>query len=450
MVFGRHQKESTEFFSLKREAAAEPAREDSLLVLGPAALLQEAQVLEALRLAAKPLQIVVCDPSKLSPAQLKSASGILAVYPDVQLLENLLDQAIRIRESRGDGTPYLIIVSSLKSLTALGVWLHQRAVMDRLEGIRLIASDHLSQVLDQLEDKLDPILESNVIKMPVNPEVPNPTYKYFYAISPSIRSVVRFMKELAENNIARIYLLGAPGAGKTSLAYHYYLCRGKGNFVSVNLTAESTGDKAAMKSLLCGHVSGAMPGVSGSREGALSFAHDGVCFLDESHGVTSVVMEVLMEVLDSGQYLPFGAAVKRALECAVIFASNRSWETLRDLMHLDEHARLGATIIKVKDLAAREEDMVAVLAATLAKFRSQCTTWTPPEGLTERAWQQVRNCPWRGNVRTLIRVIETACVSFCVEGNPNSLLLDEKHILEGINLWEPTDHKDANLFVSHR
>ena len=88
------------------------------------------------------------------------------------------------------------------------------------------------------------------------------------------------MKDLAENNISRVYLLGGPGSGKTSLAYYYWLCRSKGRFITVNLTAESTDDKAAMKSLLCGHVSGAF-GTGPSREGALSFAEDGVCFLDE-------------------------------------------------------------------------------------------------------------------------------------------------------------------------
>ncbi len=65
-----------------------------------------------------------------------------------------------------------------------------------------------------------------------------------------------------------------------------------------------------------------------------------------------------MEVLDSCQFLPFGGTKKRALECAVIFASNRSWETLRDMMNLDEHARLGATLVKIPDLIKRREDFI--------------------------------------------------------------------------------------------
>lgn len=85
--------------------------------------------------------------------------------------------------------------------------------------------------------------------------------------------------------------------------------------MTVNLSAESTGDKASMKSLLCGHVAGAIPG-AGAREGALSFARDGVCFLDESHGVTGSVMQILMEVLETNQHSPFwcgGASTFSAL-----------------------------------------------------------------------------------------------------------------------------------------
>nr|WP_281272985.1 sigma 54-interacting transcriptional regulator [Salinisphaera halophila] len=189
-------------------------------------------------------------------------------------------------------------------------------------------------------------------------------------------------------------MLGGPGSGKTSRAYDYCLARTRGNFV----TAEATDDKAAMKSLLCGHVSGAFPG-AGSRTGAFSHARDGVCFLDESHGVSGSVMEVLMEALDSNQYLPYGASAKRPLDCAVVFASNRSWDTLIASVNMDEHARLGAMILHLPDLAVRREDLIAVLATTLDGMRRRATTWAAPAGLSQAAWQAIGDCPWRGNTR---------------------------------------------------
>lgn len=431
-------------------------------------------------------EVVVVRAADAEHRHLERAISVVALFPSTEELEKLNSLVLEHRRKRGDATPSLTIAVSMAELTRFGEWLYRSAVADKLYGIRLIVATSCSDVPLRLKDKLGPCSDCNVIAMPSAPEADRTaSLKYLYLFSPESVAVSRLMKEFAENRVERIYLLGGPGTGKSSVAYYYYLVRAAanargrsessgaaakgnsegissgallqvatgetaGNFVQVNLTAESTGDKASMKSLLCGHVSGAFPG-SGSREGALAFARNGVCFLDESHGVTGVVMQVLMEVLDSGQFLPFGATAKRALECAVIFASNRSWETLRSIMHLDEHARLGAAIISISDLAVREEDMIAVTATTLARFKEKCRTWTAPEGLTEKAWLLLKNCQWRGNIRTLIRVIETASVNFACQRN-GATLLDIDDIEHGMALWEPADlvHMDDKLYVSVR
>lgn len=347
----------------------------------------------------------------------------------------------------GVGYPVMLIISRPDQITDLGRWLHQTATADQLTGIRLAVANNLEEVAPQLESFLEPAPGSNIIKMPIAPEVENSPLKYFFAMNPSLRAVVRYIRELAENGVSRIYLLGGPGTGKTSLAYYYWLNRAKGRFIAVNLSAESTGDKAAMKSLLCGHVAGSIAG-TGAREGALAFAEDGVCFLDESHGVTGVVMQILMECLENNQFLPFGATKKRALDCAVVFASNRSWDTLRAMINLDEHARLGATIVKIPDLAVRLEDTIAVTSTVLSKFAGQCTTWKPPKGIAPDAWELISKCPWRGNTRALIRVLETACVTFCTQRRGKDDLLDFDSIKEGMDLWEPEKHESHQIYTS--
>jgi DNA-binding NtrC family response regulator len=303
---------------------------------------------------------------------------------------------------------------------------------------------------NELAEKLKPVFGPDIVKMPTMPEVLESAFKYFYTFSPELREATRLVGELAENNYSRLYLLGAPGTGKTSLAYYFWLKRNKGRFVVVNLTAESTTDKASMKSLLCGHVSGAFPG-SGAREGALSFAQQGVCFLDESHGVSGVVMQVLMEVLDSGQFMPFGAVAKRELQCAVVFASNRSWDTLTKNINLDEHARIGATIIELADLAQRKEDLIAVVATTLNRLKKQFTTWQAPLGLTKSAWELYANSPWYGNTRALIRVTETAATNFAQEHSKDPTigkLIDVRHVTPALAQWEPSSHESLKLYSS--
>lgn len=422
------------------------AVQSALLLYAPPHISEDLNFTADLGRALDGIPVECGDTSMVNERDFSRARAVLAIFQDAYTLSSILEQVNQQRNARDNGTPVLIIALHPKQLAEFGSWLHERAIADELAGIRLILTSDVDEILHEVKNKLEAVREMSVLPMPVSTDIENSAMKYFYCISPELRKLLATMKGLAENNIHRVYLLGGPGSGKTSLAYYYYLCRNRGKFVTVNLQAESTGEKSQMKSLLCGHVSGAFPGAS-AREGAFSMARDGVCFLDESHGVSGVVMEVLMEALDNGQYMPFGATTKRPVECAVIFASNRSWEHLRSNIALDEHARLGATLLGLSDLAKRREDLIAVLATTLAKMSTQCTTWTPPYGLTDEAWGVIRACPWRGNMRTLIRVMETAFVS-CITKGDGTQLIDAEFIREGIDLWEPEEHHSHNIYTS--
>lgn len=450
MIFRRAKEEAS-----AEETGTEAVPQNRLLVVVPTGAPGADQLISSLSAQHSELSVQSAPSSAVTSAGLVGIPGgfngvraCLAVFQDNRTLDLLLTHIGAARTASKDGLPVLIIATELHRLAMLGSWLHQHAEQGDLQGIRLVAVPTIADIAAKLTPLLEPVNEPNVIKMPVSTEVDCKEFKYFYTISPQFRRIVHTIRELAENNIKRVYILGGPGVGKTSLAYYYWLCRGKGQFVSVNLNAESTGNKESMKSLLCGHVTGAYPGAA-SREGVLSFAGEGVAFLDESHGVTGVVMQVLMEVLDSGQYLPFGATKKRALEAAVIFASNRSWEALRDMMHLDEHARLGATIISLTDLSVREEDMIAVLATTLARFGKQCTTWKAPLGVTPESWTALRACPWRGNTRSFIRVLEAAAIANASSGG-GSETIPAHYIDEALTLWEPVEHHSMQMYTSFK
>ncbi|WP_420465078.1 sigma 54-interacting transcriptional regulator [Panacagrimonas sp.] len=367
---------------------------------------------------------------------------VLALFLDVAALDALADAVLAIR--RG-GRPLTLIVAVRPSqLVSLGRWLDRRASEQRLAGTRLLLAPDLDGVSAALGERMQTVIEDNVIRMPVTTEVENPGYRNFFVFSSKLQSLVGRVRAFAQNGIHRAYLLGGPGAGKTSLAYYYFLVRSKGRFVSVNLAAENTGDKSAVKSLLCGHVAGAFPG-AGARIGAFTQARDGVCFLDESHGVVGPVMEVLMEALDNGQYLPFGAAAKQKLDCALLFATNRSWQHLMDSVNIDEFTRLGAATLQVPELAQREEDMIAVTASVMARLAEGCTTWKAPTGLRDDAWDVIRNCRWHGNARALTRTLEAAFVD-CAGRAAGELLIPAEDIANGIALWEPKDHHSHKIY----
>lgn len=376
-----------------------------------------------------------------TPLRPVEAEYLLSLFIDPARLDELADAVLAAR--RAGGSTVLIIAVNSQQLTALGNWLTRRGNENRLGGVRLMLAQNVDQVLRQLPQRLHKVSEDNIIRMPVSTEVETTQYRNFYVFSPELQALVARIRAYAANGIHRSYLLGGPGSGKTSLAYYYYLVRNRGRFVSVNLAAENTGDKAAVKSLLCGHVSGAFPG-AGARTGAFTHAREGVCFIDESHGITGPVMEVLMEAFDNGQYLPFGASAKQPLECAIVFATNRSWETLINSVNIDEFTRIGAATLSVPELYKREEDMIAVAATTLARLASRCTSWHPPKGLSEEAWQLIRQCRWHGNIRAMVRVLESAFVDYGVRGSDS--LLQVPDIMAGIQLWEPSEHHSHKIY----
>ncbi|HKY90722.1 MAG TPA: sigma 54-interacting transcriptional regulator [Nevskiaceae bacterium] len=367
---------------------------------------------------------------------------VLSLFVEPNKLDALADAILALR--RGGRQIALIVALKPSQLVALGRWLDRRAAENRLGGMHLLLASNMDGVSAQLGDRMTPVTEDNIIRMPMTTEVENPSFRNFYVFSDKLQKLVARVRSYAQNGINRAYLLGGPGAGKTSIAYYYYLVRNKGRFVSVNLAAENTGDKSAVKSLLCGHVAGAFPG-AGARIGAFTQARDGVCFLDESHGVMGPVMEVLMEALDNNQYLPFGAAAKQKLDCALLFATNRSWEHLLNSVNIDEFTRLGAATLKVPELAQREEDMIAVTASILAKLADGCTSWKAPIGLSDEAWDIVKNCRWHGNARALVRTMEAAFVDFASRGG-DSRLIPAEDVQAGLNLWEPKDHHSHKVY----
>lgn len=402
------------------------------------------------RLSAEALQLPAGQRCEvLSPSDPRLAAGIdgryvLSLFNNPLDLDALSDKVLAARASGLDTV--LIVAINPTQLVALGQWLERRAAAGKLSGTRLMMAPDVDGVARQVAQRMQPVIEENVIRMPVTTEVDNPSYKNFFVFSPELQALVARIRGFASNGISRACLLGGPGSGKTSLAYYYFLQRAKGRFVSVNLAAESTGDKAAIKSLLCGHVSGAFPG-AGARTGAFQHARDGVCFLDESHEISGAVMEVLMEALDSAQYLPYGASAKQPLECALVYATNRSWTHLQNSVNLDQFTRLGASTLQVPELSRREEDMIAVIGTTLARLSARCSNWVAPTGLSNDAWALIRDCRWHGNIRGLVRVLESAFVDTATNRGGDTLIHGAE-ITQGILLWEPKTHHSHQIYAA--
>jgi transcriptional regulator with AAA-type ATPase domain len=377
------------------------------------------------------------------PGEPLNGDYVLSLFADPSQLDAVADKVLEARK-KGHST-VLIVAIYTSQLVALGNWLDKRAIEGKLVGTRLMVGGDIAAIARQLPERMKPVTEENVIRMPASQEIENSVYKNFFVFSPELQALVARVRGFARNGVTRAILMGGPGSGKTTLAYYYYLIRGLGQWVSVNLAAENVGDKAAIKSLLCGHVSGAFPGAA-ARNGALTTARDGVCFMDESHEIAGAVMEVLMEVLDQGQYMPYGASAKRQMECALLYATNRSWQHLQSGVNLDEFTRLGASRLEVPELYKREEDMIAVVAGALARLAKPCQDWKAPSGISLEGWKAMRECRWHGNIRGVIRVLEAAFVDTASMTGDSLIQLPE--IERGIEMWEPKTHHSHQIYAA--
>jgi transcriptional regulator of acetoin/glycerol metabolism len=383
------------------------------------------------------------SPLERNAAEPLQSDYVLSLFVDPTQLDGIADKVYEARRN-GRGT-VLIVAIYTSQFVALGNWLDKRAQEGKLVGTRLMVGGDIAAIARQLPERMKPVAEDNVIRMPASAEIENSVYKNFYVFSPELQTLVARVRGFARNGVTRAILMGGPGSGKTTLAYYYYLVRGLGQWVSVNLAAENVGDKAAIKSLLCGHVSGAFPGAA-ARNGALTTARDGVCFMDESHEIAGAVMEVLMEVLDQGQYMPYGASAKRQMECALLYATNRSWAHLQSGVNLDEFTRLGAARLEVPELYRREEDMIAVVAGALARLAAPCKDWKAPSGISLESWKAMRDCRWHGNIRAVIRVLEAAFVDTASLTGDSLIQLPE--IERGIEMWEPKTHHSHQIYAA--
>src|SRR3546814_10942949 len=96
---------------------------------------------------------------------------VLSLLLAPSLLDGLADAVLAARTA-GRNTS-LIIAITQGQLTALGQWLTQRGNQNKLAGIRLMLAANAESVLRQLPQRLIPVGEANLIRMPISTEVEN-------------------------------------------------------------------------------------------------------------------------------------------------------------------------------------------------------------------------------------------------------------------------------------
>lgn len=232
--------------------------------------------------------------------------------------------------------------------------------------------------------------------------------------SPALAMVLQQVALVAPLEVS-VLLTGATGTGKSQLArvIHDNSPRAGRSFIEVNCPA-------LPESLIESELFGALPGAHSTAthriEGKVAAAAGGTLFLDEIADLPLPAQAKVLQLLQSKQYYPLGAARPVVADVRLIAATNMDLEAAVAERRLREDLfyRLQVLPLRVPSLAERREDL-----AELATFF--CTTacdrhHLPRLALSPTAIRVVEATEWPGNVRQLANTVEAAVIRAAGEG----------------------------------
>jgi PAS domain S-box-containing protein len=206
-----------------------------------------------------------------------------------------------------------------------------------------------------------------------------------------------------------VLITGETGTGKELVAeaVHGLSKRAKRPLVKVNCAALP---ESIIESELFGHVKGAFTGAFHSRMGRFEAAHRGTIFLDEIGDISPNVQVRLLRVLEERKVERVGDHKPIMVDVRIVAGTNRPLEKLvqgggfrEDLFY-----RLNVFSINVPALRDRKDDIPLLVAHFLNNFSR--TMGKKIGSVSREVMERLLQHNWRGNVRELMNVVESACV----------------------------------------
>ena len=231
------------------------------------------------------------------------------------------------------------------------------------------------------------------------------SYEGVIGASRAMQDIYEIIESVAESD-ANILILGESGTGKEVIAnaVHYKSHRSKKPFVKLNCSALP---KDLIESELFGHKKGAFTGATGDKEGFLGRANGGSLLLDEIGEMPPSLQPKLLRVLQERIYYRVGSDKPQEVDFRLISSTNRNpFEAIKDgNLREDLYYRINTIEIKIPPLRDRMEDVPMLAEHFLHMY---CEKYKKDCEFTDRAYNQMLNYNWRGNVRELQHVIERA------------------------------------------
>ncbi len=226
--------------------------------------------------------------------------------------------------------------------------------------------------------------------------------------SPLIQQAISLAKKVAATD-STVLLEGETGVGKElfAQALHYTSPRKNKAFVAVNCSAFP---KDLLESELFGHRKGAYTGATNDKKGLFEEAHEGTLFLDEIGEMNYDIQAKLLRVLETQSFIKIGDSMPTKVNVRIIAATNRmlTKEIEQEHFRSDLYYRLSSFKILIPSLRERKEDIENLATHFMlvysAKLKKRITH------IDSLFLIQLKNYPWKGNIRELKNIIERAVI----------------------------------------
>lgn len=233
----------------------------------------------------------------------------------------------------------------------------------------------------------------------------------YYELS-DIITVDKNMLELKERirqvalNDSSVLIMGETGTGKELVAQSLHTCSPRRNkpFISQNCAAIPAN---LLESIFFGTEKGSYTGAE-NRKGLFELADGGTIFLDEVNSMDIALQTKLLRVLEEKKIRRVGGYKEIKLDVRIICATNENLIDAigRGKFREDLYYRIGVVKFRIPPLRERKDDILLLADHYIKYFNHKMGKNIT--GISELAQNAFLNHEWKGNVRELKNVIESA------------------------------------------
>jgi len=206
-----------------------------------------------------------------------------------------------------------------------------------------------------------------------------------------------------------VLIQGESGTGKDLLAteIHRRSNRGKGPFIALNCAALP---EHLIESELFGYEKGAFTGATAMKRGKFELANGGVLFLDEVGDMSLATQAKLLRVLETRRVERLGSTTSQEVDVRIVSATNKDLaaEIAKQTFREDLYYRLRVVLLRIPALREHRED-VPLLVQQFCRMLGE-KHGRPGLAVSKEAMELLQLAEWKGNVRELKNVVESAIV----------------------------------------